>query len=244
MSCRAIIEIDEIGTTTISEAEINHLTRVRRVREGAEFLGLSLKEGTWYQCRLVRGNKHWEVERLSTQPESRESPLHIQLACALLKKDKMEWVIQKACELGVTAIAPLVSDHVEPAVSRRFQKNQSRLKKIALESVKQCGRTKVLRLHPLAQLSDFISRHRENQIIVLDETGGNCLETCLQDLKRQHSDVTLLVGPEGGWSPRDRRNFQVSSVTRANLGTRIIRAETASVAGVVILQYMYGDLRP
>lgn len=84
----------------------------------------------------------------------------------------------------------------------------------------------------------------ENQIIVLDETGGNCLETCLQDLKRQHSDVTLLVGPEGGWSPRDRRNFQVSSVTRANLGTRIIRAETASVAGVVILQYMYGDLRP
>ena len=244
MSYRAIIEIDETGTTTISEAEINHLTRVRRVREGTEFLGLSLKEGTWYQCRLVREDKNWGVERLSAQPESRESTLHIQLACALLKKDKMEWVIQKACELGVTAIAPLVSDHVEPAVSRRFQKNQSRLKKIALESVKQCGRTKVLHLHPLTQLDDFISRHRKNQIILLDEAGGDGLETCLQDLKTQPSDVILLVGPEGGWSQQDRKSFLVPNVTRANLGTRIMRAETASIAGVVILQYMHGDLRP
>lgn len=244
MSYRAVIEIDETGTTTISEAEINHLTRVRRVREGTKFLGLSLKEGTWYQCRLVRKDKNWGVERLSAQPGSRESTLHIQLACALLKKDKMEWVIQKACELGVNAIAPIVSDHVEPAVSRLFQKNQSRLKKIVLESVKQCGRTKVLRLHPLVQLDDFMSQHRGNQTIVLDEAGGNSLETCLQDLKRQPSNVNLLVGPEGGWSPRDREVFQGSSVARANLGTRIMRAETASVAGVVILQYMNGDLRP
>ena len=244
MSYRAIIEIDETGTTTISETEINHLTRVRRVREGTEFLGLSLKEGTWYQCRLIRKNKNWGVKRLSAQPGSRESTLHIQLACALLKKDKMEWVIQKACELGVNTIVPIVSEHVEPAVSRRFQKNQSRLKKIILESVKQCGRTKVLYLDPLAQLVDFISQHRGNQTIVLDEAGGISLETCLQDLKTQPSDITLLVGPEGGWSQRDRASFQAANVTRANLGTRIIRAETASVAGVAILQYMYGDLRP
>ena len=245
MVYRAVIEIDASGVATLSEEEIKHLIKVRRAQADSEFLGLCLDEETWYRCRLTRKDETWKVERLSSQPASCESPVRIQLACALLKKDKMEWVAQKACELGVTRIVPLLSEHVEPALAARFQKQQFRLEKILLESVKQCGRTRVPGLDPPARLDDFLSKHQADRVLVLDESGGQPVEDCLQDIQGGTPvSLTLVVGPEGGWSQCDREVFRSCGVEKVHLGARTMRAETASLAGIAIVQYLCGDLRP
>ena len=133
----------------LQKDELHHLVRVRREKEGSLFEALDLEGGVAYRCRLCREDKHWFGQIVETLTNDVEPSLRVTLAQALIKKDKFEWVIQKATELGVSRIIPLITYRTEVRLNEfRERKRLQRWHRISAEAVKQCGRTKLPQLDP------------------------------------------------------------------------------------------------
>ncbi len=240
---RAIVEAGGEGVVKLPADEAHHLVRVRRARPGSRFLGLT-DEGRWLLCELDRIGRTWVGRVLEEIVESRESPLQIVLAQSLIKKDKFEWVIQKCVELGVAEIIPIITRRTEVRPEERgAARRMQRWRKIMVEAVKQCGRSRVPALHQPTGLGDLVAIG-PGPVLVLDEQGGIPLRLALAKCGGAFGDrrVTVLVGPEGGWDNADREAFSRLNTVSIHLGPRILRAETAPVAVLSILQYELGDM--
>jgi 16S rRNA (uracil1498-N3)-methyltransferase len=227
----------------VPEDELHHLVRVRRARRGDRFLGLD-GNGKVYLCRLERAREGWYGSVLEELEKQGTSALQVTLAQALIKKSKFEWVLQKATEIGVSEIVPLITVRTQLRLNpEREETRMKRWRKILLEAVKQCGRPHVPKLaHPIA-LEGFLDGASAELKLVLDEKG----EFSLKELLRENQQVTsclVIVGPEGGWDETDRELFRQKKVPSVSLGARILRAETAPVTILSILQYELGDLSP
>ncbi len=246
MTCRAIIEVDERGRPTLLETEVHHLVRVRRLSAGDTFLGLHLKEAVWYRCRLHQKEEgEWRVEIETRVGTVAESPLEIVLAAALIKKDNFEWMIQKACELGVTEIVPLNTRYVDRRLRLRAHRLLTRWEKVLEESVKQCGRSRVPVLSPVNSLEELLERPPPDLRLVLDPEQDNDFRSALvEGQQATPRSLLLLTGPEGGWSSKERDLFRVHQAGSVHIGPRTLRAETAAVAALSIAQYLWGDAGP
>lgn len=226
----------------LPEEEIHHLVRVRRCREGTHFEAIDSGSGKVYLCRLQKGGQGWHGELLQEIDYPAEPSLKVTLAQALIKKDHFEWVLQKAVELGVASIVPLLTERTEIRLDqRREEKKLIRWNRILAEAVKQCGRTHQPVLSEPVELDRFLQEVTGEPLLVLDEAGEVSFKTFLQD-QRNLKSCSIVVGPEGGWSDRDRSEFIDRGLPRLRLGHRILRAETAPLAALAILQYEYGDL--
>ncbi len=238
---RAIVELGEEGTVGLPDDEAHHLTRVRRARPGSRFLGLT-PEGRWLVCELERVGRRWIGRIVGEERENRESALRITLAQALIKRDKFEWVIQKSVELGVCEIAPLITRRTEVRPDDRgAARKMQRWNKIVVEAVKQSGRSRLPTIREPVVLAEFASQTSGSTHLLLDEEGGASLRQTLRE-RPPASDVTILVGPEGGWDAEDRRILAPLEAVSVHLGPRILRTETAPVAMLAILQYEWGDV--
>ncbi len=238
---RVLIQLLEENRVFLPKEELHHLVRVRRLKDGDCFEALDLNEGKVYRCRLSKEGASWYGLILDTLDAEPEPPLRITLAQALIKKDKFEWVVQKATELGVAEIIPILSYRTEIRLDeKREQKKLQRWSKILAETVKQCGRSRLPILRPPVPLATLLAERTDELRIALDEAAdlplrqvlGSCdsLKTCI-----------LFIGPEGGWDERDRDLFAAAQVHSVGLGPRIMRTETASVAALSVLQYELGD---
>ncbi len=238
---KAMIQREGGTRASLTEEEAHHLVRVRRLKAGDRFLGLDGR-GAGFECRLERGKEGWLAEILGPAGCESESPLRLVLGQALLKKDNFEWVVQKAAELGVDSIVPIVSTRTEVrSRPESAERKRARWNKILAESIKQSGRLKVPCLEETAALADFC-RNQDCQVsLVLDEQGTSSLQSFLSSSGAPDS-CSVIVGPEGGWDDRDREVFQRCSVPRVRLGPRILRAETAPIAILAILQFVWGDM--
>jgi 16S rRNA (uracil1498-N3)-methyltransferase len=239
---RIIANLLDDQTVSLPEEESHHLVRVLRTKPGERFLAHDGR-GAVYLCALAKGPDGWIgqiVDRLA--PET-ESSLHICLVQSLIKKDKFEWVVQKAVELGVQEIVPLITwrTEVRPDEEGRERKLK-RWEKIALEAFKQSARTRLPEIHEPKTLASFLEEPAADLRFALDEGEGMDLRNLLKGL--QVRSCQLLVGPEGGWDERDRAVLREHEVTAVNLGRRILRAETCPIAIISILQYELGDLGP
>lgn len=240
MMFRAFIHPVSPQLAEIPSDEAHHLVKVRRLRKGDRFLGLD-GEGGLFVCRLERGKRGWTAHIEKPLHQSVESPLQTTLGQALLKKDNFEWVIQKASELGVQRIVPLITSRTE--VRPRpdsLERKMSRWHKILAEAAKQCGRLQPAALEEPVPLEDFCARQDAEIRLVLDEAAQLPLWQAVQQQAPPHS-CSIIIGPEGGWDDRDRQAFS-PAWTPVRLGPRILRAETAPVAALSILQYLWGDL--
>jgi len=238
---RLLIERVEGGKAFLNENEIHHLTRVFRAREGDAFEGLDA-EGRKYRCELAKEAGKWFGVVLSTLEETSESPLRITLAQALIKKNKFEWVIQKAVELGVAEIIPIITERTEVRLSGpREEKKLLRWQRIIEESVKQSGRSVIPTLASPVSLDRLLDQKSGTFSIVMDEAGGADPKSLLREQIFPLSCL-VLIGPEGGWGDCDRRLFSTHCTVSINLGPRILRTETASVVALSLLQYELGDL--
>jgi 16S rRNA (uracil1498-N3)-methyltransferase len=238
---RVIAQSIEDETVILPDDESHHLVRVLRARPGDEFLAHDGK-GAIFRCRLVKGPDGWRGEILEKLESRTESALSICLGQSLIKKDKFEWVIQKAVELGINEIVPLISwrTEVRPddgGVSHKMQ----RWEKIVAEAFKQSARGVLPRLHTPVPLEEFLQDWSADLRFVLDEAGGVGLRSFLKERKPVASCL-FVVGPEGGWDDRDRELFTAHDVTAVHLGERILRTETCPVTVLSILQYELGDL--
>jgi 16S rRNA (uracil1498-N3)-methyltransferase len=154
----------------------------------------------------------------------------VTLYMALVKKDNFEWIVQKATELGVSDIVPVVADR-----SEKKNLNTERLSKIIIEAAEQSGRIDLPRLHEIISLSDAITlaSKNPNNSMSLDPTGKSIKEAKDGDFTRACNGI--FIGPEGGWTEKEIEAFKSAGIDVLSLGPQILRAETAAVAGLAIV---------
>jgi len=221
--------------------EIRYLVRVLRLEAGDHVIVFS-GEGQEYVTELVfdeTGGFSLVIEE-AFEPQ-RESPLRLILAQGLLKGEKMKFVVQKATELGVTSIIPLITSRAIPTVEENRETLRiQRWQKVAQEAAKQSGRTVVPRMHPFMTFEELLDR-KEGAGVILWEDEPFPLRAALATLGSPEL-LTVAIGPEGGFSEQEVANAQQNGFVSAGLGRRVLRAETAAVAVMSILQHAFGDL--
>ena len=219
----------------------HHAREVLRLRAGSEvrvFDGL----GSEFEATLDSVTRQGVTARLSgpVSPRCPESPLRIVLALPPLKGDHMETVIQKATELGVAEVRPVVTARTDAAGRPALQgSRQERWEKVASGAAEQCGRAVVPVIHPTATLDALLAVPFEGRRILFLETPG---QPPLGAAGPRPSSAVALVGPAGGWEPAEAARIQAAGFEAAGLGPRILRAETAAIAAVTLLQALWGDL--
>jgi 16S rRNA (uracil1498-N3)-methyltransferase len=226
---------------TLPDHLAHHAREVLRLRAGSEVRVFD-GEGSEFEATLDSVTRQGVTARLGgpAAPRCPESPLRIVLALPPLKGDRMETVIQKATELGVTEIRPVVTARTDAAGRPALQgSRQERWEKVASGAAEQCGRAVVPLVHPTATLDALLAVPFEGRRILFLETPGQPALTA--DGPRPPSAVAL-VGPAGGWEPAEATRIQAAGFQAAGLGPRILRAETAAIAAVTMLQLLWGDL--
>jgi 16S rRNA (uracil1498-N3)-methyltransferase len=218
---------------TVTGDEFHHSIRVVRARVGEE-VEVFDRAGNAARGTVESIDRDRAVILLGDALPSRESPLAIHLAMAVIQLEKFELVLQKATELGVKSFIPLVTEHVELR-PERYSGKMDRWEKIVFEAVKQSGRTVTPKIEPPATFDDVIARSGEKVLFDADAeppTGNN----------QPPTDLTLLIGPEGGWTLDELRRARDRGVRFERLGPRRLRAETAAIAAVSVVASRFGDL--
>jgi len=212
-------------SVTLTGDELHH-ARVLRLREGEE---VELFDG---KGAIAIAKYEGDAFRVTERVATRESPIAIDLAMAVINLDKFELVLQKAVELGVRSIIPLVTDRVELR-PERYRGKGERWEKIVFEAVKQSGRGVIPRVETAETFSDAMKR--DNKILFdADAEPIACPPS--------PRAVTLFIGPEGGWSENEIYLARSRECAIERLGPRRLRAETAAIAACVIVEARWGDL--
>jgi 16S rRNA (uracil1498-N3)-methyltransferase len=169
-----------------------------------------------------------------------ESPLRLVLALSPLKGDRMELVLQKATELGVTQIRPVVTTRTDAAARPALHGTRSqRWDRVAAGAAEQCGRAVVPFVAATTTLEALLSLPCGGpRLVLLEETGHPPLAA----LSPRPSEVLILVGPAGGFEPAETERLVGAGFRPASLGPRVLRAETAAVAAICVAQALWGDL--
>jgi 16S rRNA (uracil1498-N3)-methyltransferase len=185
------------------------------------------------------------IEILSSFEADRESPLQLTLAVGLTKGDKMDFVVEKATELGAQVIIPFASANSVPRLGEmKAKKRSERWAKVALSAAKQCGRTKIPRILPLCEFEEFARQPRPQtlKLFFWEREQSRTLDEVYKSTSDAKS-VLVAVGPEGGFSLDEARLARQEEFESVSLGRRILRAETAAVSAVTLVQHLWGDLR-
>ena len=219
---------------------VNYLRNVLRLKDGQP---LELFNGRGRRAHgtlaLARREARVKVESSEASPEELVVP--ITLLAALAKGEKMELVIQKAVELGVTSIAPVETERsVLELKGARAEKRVARWRQIMINACEQCGRDTLPTIEPIRPLEETVAAIKAPVRLVLDPRAERPL-TELRDQPRPDG-VALLVGPEGGLTEGEVATAVERGFRALTLGPRILRAETAAITGVAVLQYQWGDL--
>jgi len=235
-------------SVTLSAEETRHARDVLRLERGDEIFVFD-GAGREFHCSVQN------INRTSTglsvisevEPARPESPLNLTLAIALLKGEKFDLVIQKTTELGVKRIVPLDTERGDVRLrdGDSAQKRLTRWRRIALESAKQTGRAYVPEIAaPLAfnLMLRSAGENRESIGLMFSERAGESLSEATNGFGRQSKEIIALVGPEGGWTGDEIELARQTAWEIVTLGGRTLRAETAGITVVALLQHRFGDL--
>ena len=222
---------------TITDPLFSHLSKSLRTRPG-DHLILNDERCRRYHTTILQVTKHViHTKIISIQESSPSSTPSITLAQALLKGEKMGWVIQKATELGVHTVAPLITERVILRVSTTHTAGyQERWARIALEAAQQSERWNIPTILPPQMFREFIQREDEGLKIMLAERQERVSLSKIPLPAEIQGGITLVIGPEGGWTQEELQAAQSRNYSFATLGHGILRAETASLASLAILQ--------
>jgi 16S rRNA (uracil1498-N3)-methyltransferase len=215
-----------------------HLTRVLRMAAG-DALVLFDGRGGEYPATIVEAWREGVLaETGEYRPVETESPLAIHLGIALSRGERMEWVVQKATELGVGAISPLTSERTGVRLAgERADKKQRHWQQVAVSACEQCGRNRVPEILPLAPLGEWLGTVAADRKLVLHHRAAPAPVPGAAP-----KSAALLVGPEGGLSTAEIAAAEARGFTPLRLGPRVLRTETAPIAAIAILQARWGDM--
>ena len=224
---------------TISESDYTHITKVLRLgagdritvfdTESTEYEGILTDISSGAIALRVHNTRH-----LQTEPE-----LELNLFQAILKGNRMDGITSQATQLGVSEIFPVISERTQVRSTGKVD----RWNKIALESTKQCGRAiPPVVSEPIDFQDSFEIRKQSEMKIILYENQGELLGDYMNSLTKPVNSINVYIGPEGGFSESEIALAEEKGYTALGLGKRILRAETASVVSLALLQSRFGDI--
>lgn len=230
------------GSFDLPPDAAHHAARVLRLREGNR---VEIFDGLGNECHGViaeLGGKRVVVGEITAVNADRESPLPVMLAQALSSSEKMDWVIQKATELGVTEIQPLDTERSVARLSaERAAKRLEHWRQVAISACEQCGRNVLPEIHApldiMAWLQQGLAQQPPAAKFILLPQGA----TSLHSQPKPQGKVVLLIGAEGGFTQAESDSALRCGFTPIRLGARVLRTETAAVAGLAALQTLWGD---
>ncbi|MBA2705880.1 MAG: 16S rRNA (uracil(1498)-N(3))-methyltransferase [Blastocatellia bacterium] len=235
------------NTVTLVADEVRHLREVLRLKAGDEVYVFN-GEGKEFLGRIEESRRDTALLRIirEIEPARPDSPLQLTLALALLKGEKFDLVVQKATELGVIRIVPVITKHADIRLRDESDaaKRVTRWQRIAMEAAKQSGRAVVPEVAGAVTFASLIQSAGKDE-------GGTCLMFSERDgepllrtteLIAPNSKLTALVGSEGGWSDEEIAAARAAAWNVVTLGGRTLRAETAAIAVTALLQHLFGDL--
>jgi 16S rRNA (uracil1498-N3)-methyltransferase len=235
----------KLDSVTLAQDEARYLREVLRLRSDDEVYVFN-GEGKEFHCRIEESRR--DTTRLKViaevSPARSESPLQLTLAVALLKGEKFDLVVQKSTELGVSRILPVVTMRADVRLRDQCDvvKRVARWQRIALEAAKQSGRAVVPPVLAPTTFGELIQSGGSNGLMFSERDGQSLLET-KQELPANLSTLTALVGSEGGWTDEEIAMARDAEWTIVTLGGRTLRAETAAITSIVLLQHVFGDLK-
>lgn len=223
----------------LEEGAARHLSSALRMSVGQNiilFNGL----GGQYSAQLIEVKKGKVAVAVSEfSNEDRESPLDIQLGIGISRGERMDWIVQKACELGATQITPLFTERCEVKLSsERLDKKTRHWQQIAISACEQCQRNTV----PVINGAISVDQYLQNSINGLKLVLHHRTEKSLAQMININNSIALLVGPEGGLSDREIDSAIANDFSPLALGPRVLRTETAPLAAISIIQSLWGDM--
>ena len=220
-------------------AAARHAVTVLRLQKG-DALILFNGEGGEYRASLIAANKHEARVRVAEfHAIERESPLAVTLALGISAGERMDYSLQKATELGVSAIVPLATERsVVKLTGERADKRLQHWQNVVIAACEQCGRNRVPAVAPVQTLYSYLARVSGGaRLLMLSPDAATPLKKIPPS-----AALVLLVGAEGGFSPAEHEAARASGFEAVSLGPRVLRTETAPVAALAALQTLWGDL--
>jgi 16S rRNA (uracil1498-N3)-methyltransferase len=224
--------LGEAARVELDAAQANYLGNVMRLGEGAELLVFDGRSGEWLAHIAEAGKKRMtlSVERQTREPEAIPD---VWLAFAPVKRNQTDWLVEKATELGVARLIPVVTQRT---IVERVK--LERLEAIAIEAAEQCGRTRLPDIAGPLSFARFLKeRDASRTLYFADENGGEPAASAFRP-----GSAVILTGPEGGFTEEERAAVRAAPNSSAiSLGPRILRAETAALAALAVYMSAAGD---
>ena len=232
-------KLDPEQQVQLSGKRVHYLQRVLRLGK-EDSIVLFNGDGFDYAATINSIDRDSALIKVSARlPAVGESPLEISLVQAVTRGERMDTSLQKATELGVSEIQPLMTERVEVKLSgKRLEKRMQHWHGVIISACEQSGRARVPVLHPPALLRDWLTTARPAQSRVLQPRAD---ESLLSNLL-PHQPVALLIGPEGGFSDTEVLLMKAAGIMPVHFGPRILRTETAGPAAVAAIQALVGDM--
>ncbi len=226
-------ELEEINIT-IPE-HIRYIRNVLRLNEGAEIDLLDGKGGV-FKGRIISLKRHSVRIRVLKRKQQEESGKWLVLIQPLLKGDKMDLVLQKCTELGISEIYPVVTERTIPRMTRKLP----HWRRVIEEATKQSGRTVVPQIHEVTSILQVLKKFAEIDCIKIafHEKATGLLRSI--SYNKVPDRIVYLTGPEGGFADKEIEEAEASGFRIVSLGNNILRAETASIVSLALLKYHFG----
>ena len=223
--------LEQAGEVSLEDAPAHHLARVLRLKEGEALTVFNGRGGEWDAEFIGRRR----VRLRSFSAIERESPLRITLAQGVSSGERMDYTIQKAVELGVSAIQPLLTKRgVVRLEGTRASARVHHWQKVAIAACEQCGRNRIPGILPLLEFHHYRPAG-EGLRLLLSAQGRSIREMNVE------KEATLAAGPEAGFAPEERAALERMGFVKASLGPRVLRTETAALAALAALNALRGD---
>jgi 16S rRNA (uracil1498-N3)-methyltransferase len=220
----------------VSDGQFNYLHNVLRLEDGAELLAFNGRDGEWLVRLVYPSRKKIMLEPIEQfRPQPAPSDLHYLFAP--LKVGRLDYLVQKAVEMGAGVLQPVMTQHVQGRIG-----SIDRLRANAVEAAEQCGILAIPDVREPVRLVDLLETWDHNRRIIYCDEGAetNNPVSALKGIEEKH--LALLIGPEGGFSAEEQTLLRgLAFVTAIPLGPRILRADTAAVAAMAVIQATIGD---
>ena len=233
----ADIKLQPGQTAKLPATPSRHLIQVLRLRDGDHVQAFN-GDGHDYEAEITASAKDsTELRVLERGEPETECPLRLHLAIGISKGERMDYVIQKAVELGIHSITPLFTDRcVARLQGERLEKRLTHWRGVLIGACEQSGRRRLPQLLAACRLEDWLQQGLPG--VLLDHRATQSLP----QLARPSGDFALLVGPEGGLAASEREQAEATGLTSVRLGPRVLRTETAPLAALAAIQVLWGDM--
>lgn len=232
-----IVETDGRCRVYIRGTDVNHMKNVLRIEPGEQVL-LSDGQGKDYRCRVVSLSAEEVAAEVLSEEENRELPAELILYQGLAKGEKMEWIIQKAVELGVSRIVPMATENtVVKLEPKKEEAKRRRWQAIAESAAKQSKRSCIPEVEPVSTLSDAVKEAADSAVcfFAYEHQEGMAGTARGLSLVKAGTRIAVFIGPEGGFSEKEAQIAQKAGICPVSLGKRILRTETAGLALLSVL---------